>query len=197
MTFQERNGTCGMKPERSERNLAEKSGMDRDLKWDEICSVLFRFLNWYGMFQPFRAKRNGIDNLVCTKWMIIHSKSSPYKPKMNGVVEVANKNLKKIMQKMVVTYKDWHEMLPYALHAYHTIFRISTSATPYSLAFVMDMVMPIEVKIPSFIILNDVHLEASEWIKLKFKQLNLIIEKRLATICHHQLYQGRIDKVYN
>ena len=63
MTFQERNGTCGMKPERSGRNLAEKSGTDRDLKWDEICSVLFCFLNWYGMFRPFRAKRNGIDNL--------------------------------------------------------------------------------------------------------------------------------------
>jgi hypothetical protein len=32
MTFQERNGTCGMELERSGRNLAEKSGTDRDLK---------------------------------------------------------------------------------------------------------------------------------------------------------------------
>jgi hypothetical protein len=32
MTFQERNGTYGMKPERFDRNLAEKSGTDRDLK---------------------------------------------------------------------------------------------------------------------------------------------------------------------
>jgi len=32
MTFQERNETCGMKPERSGQNLAEKSGMDQDLK---------------------------------------------------------------------------------------------------------------------------------------------------------------------
>ena len=32
MAFQERNGTCGMKPERFERNLAEKSGTDQDLK---------------------------------------------------------------------------------------------------------------------------------------------------------------------
>jgi len=32
MAFQERNGTCGMKPERSGQNLAEKSGTDRDLK---------------------------------------------------------------------------------------------------------------------------------------------------------------------
>jgi len=53
-----------MKPERFGRNLTEKYGTDRDLKWDEICSVLFRFLNWYEMFRPLRAKRNGIDNLV-------------------------------------------------------------------------------------------------------------------------------------
>jgi len=64
MVFPEWNGTCGMEPERFGRNLAEKSGTDRDLKWDEICSVLFRFLNWYGMFRPFRAERNGIDNLA-------------------------------------------------------------------------------------------------------------------------------------
>ena len=30
--FQERNGTCRMKPKRFGRNLAKKSGMDRDLK---------------------------------------------------------------------------------------------------------------------------------------------------------------------
>ena len=39
IAFQERNGTRGMKPERFGRNLAEKSGTDRDLKCDEICSV--------------------------------------------------------------------------------------------------------------------------------------------------------------
>ena len=32
MAFQERNGTCGMKLERSGWNLVEKSGTDRDLK---------------------------------------------------------------------------------------------------------------------------------------------------------------------
>jgi hypothetical protein len=32
MTFQKRNGTCGMKPERSERNLTEKFRTDQDLK---------------------------------------------------------------------------------------------------------------------------------------------------------------------
>ncbi|KAG5241524.1 RNA-directed DNA polymerase (Reverse transcriptase), Ribonuclease [Salix suchowensis] len=66
---------------------------------------------------------------LCTKWKIKHLNSSPYRPKMNGAVEAANKNLKKIIQKMVVTYRDWHEMLPYALHAYRTTVRTSTGAT--------------------------------------------------------------------
>src|ERR1051325_7624720 len=34
---------------------------------------------------------------------IKHHNSSPYRPKMNGAVEAANKNIKKIVQKMVVT----------------------------------------------------------------------------------------------
>jgi len=34
---------------------------------------------------------------------------------MNDVVKATNKTIKMIMQKMVVTYKDWHEMLPFAL----------------------------------------------------------------------------------
>jgi hypothetical protein len=34
---------------------------------------------------------------------------------MNDVVKATNKNIKMIMQNMVVTYKDWHEMLPFAL----------------------------------------------------------------------------------
>jgi len=33
---------------------------------------------------------------------------------MNGAVEAANKNIKKIVQKITVSYKDWHEILPFA-----------------------------------------------------------------------------------
>ena len=44
----------------------------------------------------------------CAKWKIKHSNPSLYRPKMNGIVETANKNIKKIMQKMVFAYKDWY-----------------------------------------------------------------------------------------
>ncbi|XP_052489428.1 uncharacterized protein LOC128042430 [Gossypium raimondii] len=46
---------------------------------------------------------------------IKHHNSSPYRPKMNGAVEAANKNIKRILGKMTETYKDWHKKQPFAL----------------------------------------------------------------------------------
>ena len=45
---------------------------------------------------------------MCADFKIQHHNSMPYQPKMNGAVESANKNIKKIIQKMTVSYKDWH-----------------------------------------------------------------------------------------
>lgn len=52
---------------------------------------------------------------------------------MNGLVKAANQNIKKILQKMAGTYKDWHEKLSLALHAYCTSIRTSIAQSPFSL----------------------------------------------------------------
>ena len=85
---------------------------------------------------------------------------------------------------MTVTYKDWHEMLPFALHGYLTSARTSTGATPYSLVYGMEAVLPIEVQIPSLRIMKDACLSEDDWIQTRLDQLNLIDEKRLTAICH-------------
>ena len=114
---------------------------------------------------------------------------------MNGVVEAANKNIKKIIQKMAVTYKDWHEMLPFALHGYCTTTRTSTGATPYSLVYGREVVLLIEVQIPSLRIMKDAGLSEDDWIQTRLDQLNLI--KRLAAVCHGQTYQKWMIKAFN
>jgi hypothetical protein len=48
--------------------------------------------------------------------------------------------------------------------------------------------MPLEVEIPSLKVLMDSKLEEVEWVKVRYEQLNLISEKRIAAICHNQLY---------
>ena len=57
---------------------------------------------------------------------IEHHKSSPYRPYANGAVEAANKNIKRILSKMVKTYKDWSEYLPFTLWGYRTTMHTAT-----------------------------------------------------------------------
>lgn len=107
---------------------------------------------------------------------------------MNGTVEATNKNIKKIVQKMVKTYKNWHKILPFTLHGYITSVHTSTGVTPYLLVYGMEVVLPIEVEIPSLRLIMEADLDEAEWVQSIYDQLNLIEEKRLMAIFHGQLY---------
>ncbi|XP_015075405.1 uncharacterized protein LOC107019409 [Solanum pennellii] len=52
---------------------------------------------------------------ICEQFKITHLNSAAYRPQMNGAVEAANKNIKKILRKMIENHRGWHKMLPYAL----------------------------------------------------------------------------------
>jgi len=129
---------------------------------------------------------------MCVDFKIRQHNSTPYRPKMNRALEPANKNIKKIIQKMTMSYKDWHEMLPFALHGYQTSVRTSTGVTPYSLVYGMEAVLPFEVEVPSQRILAESGLEESEWARTCYDQLNLIEGKRLTAMSHGRLYQQRM-----
>ena len=120
---------------------------------------------------------------ICEQFKKKLHNSAPYRPKMNGAVEAANKNVKKIVAKMIDTYKDWHERLPFALHAYQTAVRTSTRATPFSLVYEIEAVLLIEVEILFLQVLMEAELEEAEWVQARYEELNLIEEKRLKALC--------------
>ena len=121
---------------------------------------------------------------LCQQFKIENRNSIPYRPQMNGVVEVASKNIKKILVKMTDTYKDWNEHLSFALCAYRTSIRTFTGATPYSLVYGMKAVLPTEVEIPSLRILSQIELLEAEWAYSWYEELNMIDEKRMTAMCH-------------
>ena len=88
-------------------------------------------------------------------------------------------------------------MLPFALHGYRTTTHTSTGATPYSLVYGMEAVLPIEVQTPSLRIMKDAGLNEDNWIQTRLDQLNFIDEKRLAIVFHGQMYQKRMIKSFN
>nr|XP_010314409.2 uncharacterized protein K02A2.6-like [Solanum lycopersicum] len=121
---------------------------------------------------------------ICEQFKITHRNSTAYHPQMNGAVEAANKNIKRILRKMIDNYKCWHENLPYALLGYRTTIRTSTGATPYLLLYETEAVIPAEVEIPSLRIIQEAGLSDAEWVRDRYEQLTLIDEKRMCVVCH-------------
>lgn len=105
--------------------------IDYFTKWIEVASytnvtrqmisrfikkeIIFRYgiLNKIITDDGLNLNNKVIDELY-NSFKIKHHNSSPYMPKMNGAVEVANMNIKKIIQKMVKTYKI--DTICYILH---------------------------------------------------------------------------------
>ena len=175
--------------------------IDYFTKWVEATSyksviqaVVARFLKHniicrYGM--PGELITNNGMNLkgkmnqqLCQQFKIEHRNSIPYRLQMNGAVEAANKNIKKISVKMADTYEDWHKYLPFALYRYHTSIRTSTSATLYTLVYGMETILPAEVESLSLRILSQTEPSKPEWAHSQYEQLNMIDEKRMTAMCH-------------
>ena len=66
----------------------------------------------------FRGK---VDALV-QEYGIRHHRSSVYRLQTNRAVEAANKNIKRILRKMVETSRDWSKKIHFALCDYCTFF---------------------------------------------------------------------------
>ncbi|XP_015054837.1 uncharacterized protein LOC107001216 [Solanum pennellii] len=87
---------------------------------------------------------------------------------MNGAVEAANKNINKILRKMIDNHRVYGK----------------------------EAVIPAEVKIPSLRIIKEAELSNTEWVGKGIDQLTLIDEKRMVVVCHGQLYPQRMIRAF-
>ena len=107
-------------------------------------------------------------NTLVQEYGIQHHRSAAYRQRTNGAIEAANKNIKRILRKMVETSMDWSEKLPFALWAYRTSFRTSTGSTPYSLVYGMEAVMPIEIEMGSLRVELEHQILETEWVQSRY-----------------------------
>ena len=85
--------------------------------------------------------------------------------------------------------RDWHDKLPYALWAYRTSVRIAIGATPYSSVYGDEVVIPLEIEIPSLrIVLKDIMKEPQVW-EARMSQLEALDEKKINALEHLRAYQ--------
>ncbi|KAL6344173.1 hypothetical protein AAG906_031887 [Vitis piasezkii] len=119
---------------------------------------------------------NKLMSNICERFGFKQHKSSMYNAPANGLAEAFNKTfcnlLKKIFDK---SKRDWHERVGEALWAYRT----PTQATPYSLVYGVEAVLPLERQIPSLRIAIHEGLTDEDNAKLRLQELEALDEKRL------------------
>lgn len=84
-----------------------------------------------------------------------------------------------------------------ALWAYRTSIRTPTGATPYSLVYGAEAILPLEVEILSLHVSLQ-HLIDDEMHRVsRLHQLEMLDEKCQTTLTHLQAYQNRLRRSYN
>ena len=110
------------------------------------------------------------------------------KSQTNGAVEAANRNIKRILRKMVETSRNWSKKPLFALWA----FRTSIGATLFSLVYGMEVVLPIEIEVGSLRIGLEHQITKTNWLRARYDQLNLLDEKILRAKDHMHAYQRKM-----
>jgi hypothetical protein len=79
-----------------------------------------------------------------------HFTSSAYYPQGNGQVESTNKNLVRIIKRLIEDKpRQWHTLFIYALWEDHTTTKVSTICTPFQLVYGQESIFPTELELSS------------------------------------------------
>ena len=111
--------------------------------------------------------------------------STPFYAQENGQVEASNKVLINILENMLEDNpKDWHIILFETLWTYRTSKRDSTGVSPYSLTYGQDVVLPMEVVVPSLRVSRQNGLNPQEYSEAMMMELETLDGKRLQALDH-------------
>ena len=146
-----------------------------------FCDVFTRF----GCLVELVSDRGGhfinkIIRRMAGFFLVLHKKSSPYYPQANGLAKSSNKQIVRILKKLVsVHWKDWDTKLPAALWAYHTAFKVATGMTPFKLDFGLEAITPVEFIVPSLWIAVEDRLLLEESLLYCMEDLETLDKDRL------------------
>ena len=93
-----------------------------------------------------REFENGLMKSLCTLLGCTNTRTAPYHPESDGMIERFNRTCLMMLSMFVNDRRDiWHELLPFVMHAYRTIVHESTGYSPFRLMMGEECSLPQDV----------------------------------------------------
>nr|GFA38774.1 reverse transcriptase domain-containing protein [Tanacetum cinerariifolium] len=135
---------------------------------------------------------------VMFKYGVTHRLSTAYHPQTSGQVEVSNRGLKRILERMVgENHASWSEKLDDALWAFRTAYKTPIGCTPYKLVYGKSCHLPIELEHKAYWALKHVNFDLKTTSNHQKLQLNELNELRGQAYENSLIYKEKTKKIYD
>ncbi|XP_057755841.1 uncharacterized protein LOC130975025 [Arachis stenosperma] len=199
-----------------ERTAAKAGGLTRrnEMPQNYILEVeLFDLwgIDFMGPFHPSYSFKYGVPKGLVSdggghfcnrqmekllhKYGVIHKVATLYHPQTNGQAELTNRELKRILEKIVeATRKDWAKKLEDALWAYRTAFKTPIGKSPFQLLYGKSCHLPVELEHRAFRATKLLNLDSQAAGEKRLLQLNELDEFRLEAYESAKIYKERAKR---